>query len=124
MHCVHRWLVRAVAPRTAHNFVRVPWGHAPWAIMGLHFFRGAEPQNLWGCKVYTVMRPAFVLIAGLAAGATSISFTADFSQTAALNFPLLDCVGSGHGEIELSTTIHNDVLTLRISPHRITCLAG
>ena len=35
------------------------------------------------------------------AAAAGPSFTADFSQTAALNFPLLDCVGSGHGSLAL-----------------------
>ena len=33
--------------------------------------------------------------------ASSISFTADFSQTATLNIPLLDSVGSGHGSLGL-----------------------
>ena len=38
------------------------------------------------------------LAAALAAPAT---FTADVSQTADLNMPLLDCVGSGHGSLAL-----------------------
>ena len=39
--------------------------------------------------------------AASAAAAASASFTADFSQTATLNMPLLDCVGSGHGSLAL-----------------------
>ena len=31
----------------------------------------------------------------------AISFTADYSQQALLNLPLLDCVGSGHGSLAL-----------------------
>ena len=46
------------------------------------------------------MRPC--LFAGLLASASAgISFTADYSQQAVLNFPLLDCVGSGHGVLGL-----------------------
>ena len=33
--------------------------------------------------------------------AAATSFTADLSQTATLNMPLLDCVGSGHGSLAL-----------------------
>ena len=39
--------------------------------------------------------------ASAAAAAASASLTADFSQTATLNMPLLDCVGSGHGSLAL-----------------------
>ena len=43
---------------------------------------------------------ALLLSAPLSASAQP-SFTADFSQTAALNQPLLDCVGSAHGAVAL-----------------------
>ena len=35
------------------------------------------------------------------ASAAAASFTADISQTATLNIPILDCVGSGHGSLAL-----------------------
>jgi hypothetical protein len=44
---------------------------------------------------------AFALSLSFAAAAAGPSFTADFSQTAELNLPLLDCVGSGHGSLAL-----------------------
>jgi len=42
-----------------------------------------------------------LLGAAAAAAAAAPSFTADVSQTAPLNMPLLDCVGSGHGSLAL-----------------------
>ena len=42
-----------------------------------------------------------MLFLSFLATTAATSFTADFSQQAALNFPLLDCVGSGHGSLAL-----------------------
>jgi hypothetical protein len=47
------------------------------------------------------MLPAAIMAFASSTIASSISFTADFSQTATLNFPLLDSVGSGHGSLGL-----------------------
>ena len=46
-------------------------------------------------------RSGALLLGVLAAAAAPVSFTADLSQTATLNMPLLDCVGSGHGSLAL-----------------------